>query len=133
MNGRSKKELRQRVAIGSNPERNRAHNRRVVLEVIRMHEHLGRTEIARRAQLTAQAVANIVDELLEEGLLVELGRLRSHDVEGTERRGSGQAGERTVKLASIQAWCHASTPPVSIGEGLRRHKARERKEATPRG
>ncbi|MBN9335227.1 MAG: sugar kinase, partial [Devosia sp.] len=65
MNGRSKKDLRQRVAIGSNPERNRAHNRRVVLEVIRMHEHLGRTEIARRAQLTAQAVANIVDELLE--------------------------------------------------------------------
>lgn len=77
MNNRSKKDLRQRVAIGSNPERNRAHNRRVVLEVIRMHEHLGRTEIARRAQLTPQAVANIVDELLEEGLLVELGRLRS--------------------------------------------------------
>ena len=77
MNGRSKQDLRQRVAIGSNPERNRAHNRRVVLEVIRFHEHLGRTEIARRAQLTPQAVANIVDELLDEGLLVELGRLRS--------------------------------------------------------
>lgn len=77
MNSRSKKTLRQRVAIGSNPERNRAHNRRVVLEVIRMHEHLGRTEIARHAQLTPQAVANIVDELLEEGLLIELGRLRS--------------------------------------------------------
>jgi len=75
--GRSKKDLRQRVAIGFNPERNRAHNRRVVLEVIRMHGHLGRTEIARRAQLTAQAVANIVDELLQEGLLIELGRLRS--------------------------------------------------------
>ncbi|MFD1254159.1 N-acetylglucosamine repressor [Devosia equisanguinis] len=77
MNSRSKRNLRQRVAIGSNPERNRAHNRRVVLEVIRMHEHLGRTEIARRAQLTPQAVANIVEELLEEGLLIELGRLRS--------------------------------------------------------
>jgi len=77
VNSRSKRTLRQRVAIGSNPERNRAHNRRVVLEVIRMHEHLGRTEIARRAQLTPQAVANIVEELLEEGLLIELGRLRS--------------------------------------------------------
>ncbi|MHA6297147.1 ROK family protein [Devosia sp. CAU 1758] len=65
------------MAIGSNPERNRAHNRRVVLEVIRMSEHLGRTEIARRAHLTPQAVANIVDELLEEDLLIELGRLRS--------------------------------------------------------
>jgi len=77
LNSRSKRNWRQRVAIGSNPERNRAHNRRVVLEVIRMHGHLGRTEIARRAQLTAQAVANIVEELLEEGLLIELGRLRS--------------------------------------------------------
>lgn len=66
-----------RLAIGSNPERNRAHNRRVVLEVIRLHGHLGRTEIARHAQLTAQAVANIVDELLAEGMLIEMGRLRS--------------------------------------------------------
>ncbi|MHA6689973.1 ROK family protein [Devosia sp. A449] len=77
MISRSKRSSRQRVAIGSNPERNRAHNRRVVLEVIRMQGHMGRTEIARRAQLTAQAVANIVEELLEEGLLIELGRLRS--------------------------------------------------------
>ncbi|WP_354066457.1 ROK family protein [Devosia sp. 2618] len=69
--------MRQRVAIGSNPERNRAHNRRVVLEVIRLQGHLGRTEIARRAQLTPQAVSNIVEELLDEGLLIELGRLRS--------------------------------------------------------
>jgi len=74
---RNRKDLLPRIAIGSNPERNRAHNRRVVLEVIRMHGHLGRTEIARRAKLTAQAVANIVEELLEDGLLIELGRLRS--------------------------------------------------------
>ncbi|WP_309086477.1 ROK family protein [Chelativorans sp.] len=68
---------RRAVAIGSNPERNRAHNRRVVLEVIRVHGHLGRTEIARHAHLTPQAVANIVDELIGEGMLIELGRLRS--------------------------------------------------------
>lgn len=66
-----------RVVIGSNPERNRAHNRRVVLEVIRIHDHLGRTEIARRARISPQAVANIVDELLDEGLLVQKGRLRA--------------------------------------------------------
>lgn len=73
----SKTDLRQRSAIGSNPGRNRAHNRRVVLEVIRTEGQLGRTEIARRAHLTAQAVANIVEELLDDGLLIELGRLRS--------------------------------------------------------
>ena len=77
MNSRGKRHPPHNVAIGSNPERNRAHNRRVVLEVIRMQGHLGRAEIARRAQLTAQAVANIVDELLAEGLLIEQGRLRS--------------------------------------------------------
>ncbi|MCS6757724.1 MAG: ROK family protein [Candidatus Devosia euplotis] len=66
-----------RLAIGSNPERNRSHNRRVVLDMVRAYGPLGRTEIARRAQLTAQAVTNIVDELVSEGMLVELGRLRS--------------------------------------------------------
>jgi predicted NBD/HSP70 family sugar kinase len=66
-----------RLAIGSNPERNRSHNRRVVLDMVRAHGPLGRTEIARRAQLTAQAVTNIVDELVSEHLLIKLGRLRS--------------------------------------------------------
>jgi len=75
VNSRARKT--QRIAIGSNPERNRAHNRRVVLEAIRLSGHMGRTEVARRARLTPQAVANIVEELLEEGLLIQLGRLRS--------------------------------------------------------
>ncbi|KQX38276.1 ROK family transcriptional regulator [Devosia sp. Root436] len=65
------------LAIGSNPERNRLHNRRVVLDVVRSQGHLGRTEIARRAHLTPQAVTNIVDELVAENLLIQLGRLRS--------------------------------------------------------
>ena len=67
----------QQVAIGSNPERSRAHNRRVVLDVVRAHGPLGRTRIARLAHLTPQAVANIVDELASEQMLIEVGRLRS--------------------------------------------------------
>lgn len=66
-----------RIAIGSNPGRNRLHNRRVVLEVIRSHGTLGRAEIARLTHLTAQAVANIVGDLVVEGFLVETGRLRA--------------------------------------------------------
>lgn len=66
-----------RLAIGSNPERNRRHNRRVVLEAIRSHGALGRTEIGRLTQLTAQAVANIVDDLVAENFLVEIGRRRT--------------------------------------------------------
>ena len=66
-----------RLAIGNNPERNRRHNRRVVLEAIRSHGALGRTEIGRLTQLTAQAIANIVDDLVAEHFLIEIGRRRS--------------------------------------------------------
>ncbi len=66
-----------KAAIGNNPERNRTHNRRVVLDAVRLHGPLGRTAIARLAHLSCQAVSNIVSELLEEGLLVERGRLRT--------------------------------------------------------
>lgn len=68
---------RQRVAIGNNPERNRLHNRRVVLEIIRVLGPIGRTSIARLTHLTPQAVSNIVDELVTDHLLVETGRLRT--------------------------------------------------------
>ncbi|MET3900070.1 putative NBD/HSP70 family sugar kinase [Devosia sp. UYZn731] len=74
---REKSGMRGSLAIGSNPERNRLHNRRVVLDLVRSQGHIGRTEIARRAHLTPQAVTNIVDELVAENLLIELGRLRS--------------------------------------------------------
>ena len=73
-----------RLAIGSNPERNRRHNRRVVLEAIRTHGALGRTEIGRLTQLTAQAVANIVDDLRRDNFLIETGRRRT-----------GRSGRRT--------------------------------------
>ncbi|RXT54602.1 sugar kinase [Bosea sp. Tri-44] len=67
----------QSVALGANPERARHHNRRVVLETLRQHGRLGRSDIANLSRLTAQAVSNIVAELLEEGFLIELGRRRT--------------------------------------------------------
>lgn len=65
------------ITIGRNPERSREHNRRVVLDAIRQHGALGRMHIARLTQLTPQAVANIVDELVGEGFLIEMGRLKA--------------------------------------------------------
>jgi predicted NBD/HSP70 family sugar kinase len=65
------------AALGTNPERARRHNRRVVLETLRQHGRLGRSDIASLTRLTAQAVSNIVAELLDEGFLVELGRRRT--------------------------------------------------------
>jgi predicted NBD/HSP70 family sugar kinase len=65
------------VAIGANPERTRSHNRRVVLETLRQHGQLGRSDIAALTRLTAQAVSNIVAELVEDGFLIETGRRRT--------------------------------------------------------
>jgi predicted NBD/HSP70 family sugar kinase len=63
--------------IGSNPERNRSHNRRVVLDVVRQLGPVGRMEISRHAHLSTQAVSNIVEDLLADGLLITTGRLRA--------------------------------------------------------
>ncbi|PSC03829.1 sugar kinase [Alsobacter soli] len=65
------------VALGGNAERTRSHNRRVVLETVRRHGPLGRSDIAALTQLTAQAVSNIVTELAAEGFLMERGRRRT--------------------------------------------------------
>ncbi|MFC4173952.1 ROK family transcriptional regulator [Microvirga sp. GCM10011540] len=63
--------------IGSNPERNRSHNRRVVLDVVRQLGPVGRMEISRHAHLSTQAVSNIVEDLVADGLLIRTGRLRA--------------------------------------------------------
>lgn len=67
----------QPITLGKNPERIRDHNRRVVLDVVRRHGPLGRMHIARLTHLTAQAIANIVDELVSENFLMQLGRLKT--------------------------------------------------------
>ncbi len=59
---------------GTNQEHTKNYNRRVVLEVIRLHEPISRAEIARQVGLTAQTIANIVEELLLEGVVVTRGR-----------------------------------------------------------
>jgi predicted NBD/HSP70 family sugar kinase len=65
------------ITLGKNPERSRDHNRRVVLDVVRRNGSLGRMQIARLTHLSAQAIANIVDELVGEKLLMQTGRLRA--------------------------------------------------------
>lgn len=66
-----------RIALGNNPGRSREHNRRVVLDLVRSHGQLGRKQLADMTQLTTQAVTNIIDELVQENLLTDLGRLRA--------------------------------------------------------
>lgn len=60
-------------SIGGNAGRNRSHNRRVVLEYVRANEPAGRAEIARTCGLSTQAVSNICESLVDDGLLQEDG------------------------------------------------------------
>jgi predicted NBD/HSP70 family sugar kinase len=51
----------------------RAHNRLVVLDVVRRSGPVARTEVARRTSLAKPTVSAIVDELLDEGVVHEVG------------------------------------------------------------
>lgn len=54
---------------GTNLEHARAHNRRVVIEAIRLNGELTRAELARLTSLTPQTVSNIASELEQAGIL----------------------------------------------------------------
>ncbi|MFM2481869.1 ROK family protein [Celerinatantimonas sp. YJH-8] len=54
---------------GTNLEHAKLHNRRVVIEIIRLHGQLTRAEIARLTNLTPQTVSNITRELETTGWL----------------------------------------------------------------
>ncbi|PTU65528.1 sugar kinase [Chromobacterium sp. Panama] len=59
-----------RTVAGTNLEHARAHNRRAVIETIRLNGQLTRAEIARLTALTPQTVSNIAAELLDGGMLL---------------------------------------------------------------
>ena len=54
---------------GTNLVYARSHNRRVVIEAVRLHQSLTRAEIARLTALTPQTVSNIVGELQASGMI----------------------------------------------------------------
>jgi predicted NBD/HSP70 family sugar kinase len=66
---------------GTNLENARSHNRRVVMEAIRLHQRLSRAEITRLTGLTPQTISNITGELQSLGFLLALA---------PERLGRGQ-------------------------------------------
>lgn len=62
---------------GSNSGVTREHNRRVVLQALLRHGAMSRAELARFTGLSPQAMSNIAADLLETGLLREMGRRRN--------------------------------------------------------
>ncbi|MEO5755320.1 MAG: ROK family protein [Mesorhizobium sp.] len=61
-----------RAKSGTNQEGTSAHNRRVMIEALRLNGALSRADLARATQLTKQAVSNIIEDLEGDGLVVGL-------------------------------------------------------------
>ncbi|MCJ9674335.1 sugar kinase, partial [Neorhizobium sp. SHOUNA12B] len=117
------------VAIGKNPERSREHNRRVVLDVVRRHGSLGRAHIAKLTHLTPQAVANIVDDLAGEGLLMEMGRLKSGRGQPPIQFAVNPEGGATIGVEI--AADHMVTVALDLSGGLRAKRITPLKDTTP--
>jgi predicted NBD/HSP70 family sugar kinase len=65
-----------RAKSGTNQEGTSAHNRRVMIDALRLNGSLSRADLARATRLTKQAVSNIVEELERDGLVVSLSAVR---------------------------------------------------------
>ncbi len=70
-----------RAISGTNHEGTSAHNRRVVMDALRLNGALSRADLARATRLTKQTVSNIIEDLETSGLVVS-----EHSV----RHGRGQ-------------------------------------------
>jgi predicted NBD/HSP70 family sugar kinase len=81
-----------RAKSGTNHEGTSAHNRRVMIDALRVNGALSRADLARATRLTKQTVSNIIDELERDGLVTS---------QQTVRNGRGQP----------------STPYVLVPEG----------------
>jgi N-acetylglucosamine repressor len=66
------------------------HNRILVLKTISDHEHISRAEIARLTRLTGTTVSDIVSDLIEEGLVREVGV------------GQSQGGKNPILLGLVE-------------------------------
>jgi predicted NBD/HSP70 family sugar kinase/biotin operon repressor len=65
-----------RATSGTNQEGTSAHNRRVMIDALRLNGQLSRADLARATKLSKQAVSNIVEELQRDGLVVSLDVVR---------------------------------------------------------
>lgn len=70
-----------RAKTGTNHEGTSAHNRRVMIDALRVNGALSRADLARATRLTKQTVSNIVEELSRDGLVIP---------EDVVRKGRGQ-------------------------------------------
>ncbi len=66
-----------RAKSGTNQEGTSAHNRRVMIDALRLNGQLSRADLARATALTKQTVSNIIEELERDGLVQSLAAVRN--------------------------------------------------------
>ncbi|KQS88693.1 MULTISPECIES: ROK family transcriptional regulator [unclassified Rhizobium] len=66
-----------RAKTGTNQEGTSAHNRRVMIDALRLNGQLSRADLARATRLTKQTVSNIIEDLEVDGLVVSLATVRN--------------------------------------------------------
>ncbi|MCK3778632.1 ROK family transcriptional regulator [Ensifer sesbaniae] len=66
-----------RAKSGTNQEGTSAHNRRVMIDALRLNGQLSRAELARATALTKQTVSNIIEDLERDGLVESLEAVRN--------------------------------------------------------
>jgi predicted NBD/HSP70 family sugar kinase len=66
-----------RAKSGTNQEGTSAHNRRVMIDALRLNGQLSRADLARATALTKQTVSNIIEDLERDGLVQSLEAVRN--------------------------------------------------------
>jgi len=62
------------MLTGTRLEDTRIYNRKIIIEAVRRHGPISRAEIAQMSGLTTATISNLTAELIQEGLIAEVGR-----------------------------------------------------------
>ncbi|MBP2160506.1 MULTISPECIES: ROK family transcriptional regulator [Asticcacaulis] len=110
---------------GTNLERAGDHNQRVVLQTIRTHGPVTRSELASLTGLTHQSIVNITRRLLEDGLIKDEGALKGTRGQPAARLAVESSGAYTLGLNIDRD--HLTFVVMDLaGQVLRRVYARQR-------
>lgn len=94
----SQRSARHSSLAGTNLERAGDYNQRVTLQAIRVNGEITRLDLARITGLTPPSIANITNRLLQEDLIVEMGRLRGKRGQPAKRLAINPDGCFTIGL-----------------------------------
>jgi glucokinase-like ROK family protein len=98
----------QRMVVGSNISKVKAHNLRAVLSMLRQQESVSRAHLAELTGLSTTTISNLVAELLEQGIVTEEGVVKSASRQG--------AGRPRTSLGLVPEARHAVGIHIGVGQ-----------------